>query len=183
MNETMKPDQTAEATALRQRAEEQLQRRTPSDTAPLSAAETRRLLHQLQVHQIELEIQNEELRSSRAQLETAVADYTDLYDFAPAGYFTLDRDGNITQTNLAGASLLGLERGKLSGKRFGVFVAEADLQVFSVFLQHVFTKQHHTHCEVALELHGRPSITAQIEALLSPNERECRAVVLDITEV
>jgi len=114
MNEAMKPDQAAEAAALRQSAEEQLQSCIPSNTAPLSADETRRLLHELQVHQIELEMQNEELRSSRAQLETAVAGYTNLYDFAPAGYFTLDRNGEITQTNLVGARLLGLERAKLS---------------------------------------------------------------------
>ncbi len=68
------------------------------------------------------------------------------------------------------------------GKRFGVFVAGADLQVFSGFLQHVFTEKRQAHCEVVLELHGRPSITVQIEASLSANERECRAVVLDITE-
>ena len=87
-------------------------------------SDTRRLVHELQVHQIELEMQNEELMQTRAELEAALRQYTDLYDFAPVGYFTLARDGTILQVNLAGANLLGVERGTLIKQRFGVFVAD-----------------------------------------------------------
>ena len=81
---------------------------------------TRRLLHELEVHQIELEMQNEELRKSRAQAEAALARYTELYDFSPLAYFTLDRKGAILQTNLAGARLLGVERAPHSGAAGGL---------------------------------------------------------------
>ena len=69
-------------------------------------------------------MQNEELRQARDELETALEKYTDLYDFAPVGYFTLDRDGVIRAVNLTGAGLLGIERSRLLGRRFGLFVAD-----------------------------------------------------------
>ena len=69
-----------------------------------------RLVHELQVHQIELEMQNKELAQSDAALEAALTRYTALYDFAPVGYFTPDKQGNILQVNLAGANLLGTDR-------------------------------------------------------------------------
>ena len=99
----MKPDQPTDAAELRHRADARLQIQKPPAHAPRSAHETQRLLHELQVHQIELEMQNEELRNSRVQVEAAVSRYTDIYDFAPVGYFTLKSDGVITQTNFAGA--------------------------------------------------------------------------------
>ncbi len=92
----------------------------------------------LRVHQIELELQNEQLQAARSEAEATLARYTDIYDFAPVGYFTLQRFGEITQTNLAGARLLGVERALLTGKRFGRFVAEADLPAFNTFLLQVF---------------------------------------------
>ena len=71
-------------------------------------------------------MQNEELRRSRAEVEAGLERYTELYDFAPVGYLTLGRDGTIRQVNLTGAQLLGGERARLPGRRFGVLVAEPD---------------------------------------------------------
>jgi PAS domain-containing protein len=88
-----------------------------------TAEDTQRLVHELRVHQIELELQNEELQEAREELEAGLQRYSDLYDFAPTGYLTLDSQGTIRKANLAGARLLGLERGRLVGVRFGVFVA------------------------------------------------------------
>ena len=85
----MKPGHPTNTAELRHRADARLQSRKPPANAPRSAHETQRLLHELQVHQVELEMQNEELRNSRAQVEAAVSRYTDIYDFAPVGYFTL----------------------------------------------------------------------------------------------
>ena len=82
-----------------------------------------RLHHELLVHQVELEMQNEELRQTMDRLETALEQYTDLYDFAPVGYFTLDRNGTISKVNLTGTSFVGVERSRLIGRRFGVYVA------------------------------------------------------------
>lgn len=95
----------------------------PSEMPPLSSES---LLHELQVHQIELEMQNEALRQTQMELEAARDRYVDLYEFAPMGYLTLTRDGVIEEVNLAGASLLGGERDKLPGRAFLEFVTRED---------------------------------------------------------
>jgi len=178
----VKPDQPTDAAELRRRAHACLQTQKPPANAPQSAHETQRLLHELQVHQIELELQNEELRNSRAQAEAAVSRYTDIYDFAPVGYFTLKNNGVITQTNFAGARLLGLERARLVGKRFEPFVSRVDRAAFNALIQQVFAAQAHQALEAELVRIDQPARTVHIEATLSPNGQECHAVVLDITE-
>jgi PAS domain S-box-containing protein len=138
----------------------------------------------LEVHQIELEIQNEELAQSRAEVEALLRQYADLYDFAPVGYFTLARDGAILQVNLAGARLLGVERGKLIKRRFGVFVSVESRPTFNAFLEKVFTSGSKETCEVALLKDGLAPLWAQIEAIcdVSRGKHEaCQAVVSDIT--
>ncbi|HEX7499328.1 MAG TPA: histidine kinase, partial [Polyangia bacterium] len=94
-----------DAGELRRRAEERFGARRADANAgdPHMAPETHRLLHELQVHQIELEMQNEELERSRSEVEEGLARYTDLYEFAPVGYLTLTREGEIRQVNLTGA--------------------------------------------------------------------------------
>jgi PAS domain S-box-containing protein len=178
----VKPDQPTAAAELRCRADARLQSQKPPAHVPRSAHETQRLLHELQVHQIELELQNEELRNSRVQVEAAVSRYTDIYDFAPVGYFTLKSDGVITQTNFAGARLLGLERSRLVGKRFEAFVSSADRPAFNALIQQVFAAQAHQALEAELVRKDPPARTVHIEATLSPNGQECHAMVLDITE-
>src|SRR5512134_1699704 len=98
--------------ALRQRAEEALQRQ-PANLADLSPADIQALIHNLQVHQIELELQNEELRRTQLELQAARDRYADLYTFAPVGYFTLDANGAIVEANLTGAALLSMPRSSL----------------------------------------------------------------------
>jgi len=139
---------------LRRRAENRLEEKEKTRRADaedrITASETKRLLQELQVHQIELEMQNEELQRSRAKAEALLDQYTDLYDFAPVGYFTLDRDGAIRRVNLTGARLLGLERKRLTGRRFGFFVSEADRPAFKAFLQKTFTGKNWEFCELTL---------------------------------
>src|SRR5262245_9275377 len=91
-----------------------------------SADVQQRMLHDLRVHQIELEMQNRELRAAQQEIEVACHRYTELYDFAPVGYMTLDRLGYIVDINLTGAGLLGLERSRLLGMRFFSFVVKSD---------------------------------------------------------
>jgi PAS domain-containing protein len=109
----------------RRRAEERLRSR-PAASPPAAEADTLRLLYELEVHQIELEMQNEELRDARGQLEASAQHFAELYDFAPVGYFTLDRNGAIRASNLTGARLLNTDRAGLTGQRFGLLVADAD---------------------------------------------------------
>ena len=108
---------------MRKIAEAQLEN-TP-DTKPVSRS-AEELLHELKVHQIELEMQNEELRSAQAALEESRDSYADLYEFAPVGYLTLTHEGQIAKINLAGATLLGEDRAKLLQHRFSHFVTPED---------------------------------------------------------
>jgi PAS domain S-box-containing protein len=114
---------------LRRRAEAQLVDEVipPEKLSPDQAV---RLIHELRVHQIELEMQNDELRRSQALLEESRTKYADLYDFAPVGYLTLDTRGKIVEANLSAATLLGVERSKLLNRFFSHFLVEADRLVF-----------------------------------------------------
>ncbi|HJW27440.1 MAG TPA: ATP-binding protein [Rhodocyclaceae bacterium] len=152
----------------------------------LAIMERQRLVHELQVHQIELEMQNDELQQARAESQAALERYTRLYDFAPVGYFTLGReDGSIRQLNFAGARLLGAERGSLVGKRFGLFVEESDRSAFNLFLAARGRGDcAKSRCEIAL---GSPDHDGQrrlvrIEAVPDEPGEAFNAVVFDITE-
>ncbi len=141
-----------------------------------------RLIHELQVHQIELEIQNEELVESRAEVEALLARSTELYDFAPVGYLTLTRNSAITQANLAAASLLGLERATLMGRRLRPFLAVTDWDAFDAFLERVYTTHVRQTCEFSLVREGQRPLIVQVNASLSADEQDCRAVMQDVTE-
>ncbi len=175
-------DQTAE---LRQRAEARLrahsgkQRSTAVVAKP--GADARRLLHELQVHQIELEMQNAELRQARDELELALENYIDLYDFAPSGYFTLTASGAIRQANLAGATLAGIERSRLVGQSFERLVDTESRPAFKAFLKDVFAGQTKQTGDFELAGQGQPPRFVNIEAQSLANGSECRATVVDIT--
>ena len=115
---------TASSPGLRAEAEARFARTAPPATPGQPASP---LLHELQVHQIELEMQNEELRQALVSLETSRDRYLDLYDFAPVGYLTVSRAGLVEDANLTAASLLGVERVRLCGSRFAGHVAPESL--------------------------------------------------------
>jgi len=203
---------SSDAAGLRRRAEERLKEKQKNQRSAGSggvagkqeaAQEPQRLIQELQIHQIELEMQNEELWESRAEVEAGLELYTDLYDFAPVGYFTFDREGAIRRVNLSGAGLLGTERTHLVNRRFGQFVSEDDRFIFNGFLQKVFTKRDDASgkasCEVALkEQRDRPHLHESpggryddtgatrrqvfIEGTVTAEGQECRAMMTDITE-
>jgi PAS domain S-box-containing protein len=124
---------------LRRQAEVRLE---AEGTLPenLTPAEATRLIHELRVHQIELEMQNDELRRSQAELEESRSKYADLYDSAPVGYLTLDPRGKIVEANLTAATLLGVERGKLLGRFFSYFLVEADRRIFRQLINNVLNQ-------------------------------------------
>lgn len=169
------------AADLRRQAEDRLRAKTGELHPPLTREAMQRLVHELEVHQIELEMQNEELRQARDKVEKALAKYTDLYDFAPVGYATLSRDGVILATNLTGASLLDVERAELIGRRFAQFVTEAYRPVFTDFLGAVFTSRAKEVCEVALRNKEDRPIVVLVEALATTSGQECRLALIDIT--
>jgi len=153
---------------------------TPGPSPP-DTERTRRLLHELEVHQIELEMQNEELRKSRALVEAALARYTELYDFSPLAYFSLDRKGTILQTNLAGARLLGVERARLTRGQLGAFIAPHDLPGLNAFLGQVLDARPAPARELRLAGNHEPPRIVSIEATLAHDGLGCNAVVTDIT--
>ena len=172
------------AAALRSRAVKRLaaRRKGPAAVAPVPPIDSARLVHELQVHQVELDMQNEELKRAHAKAEADLALYEELYDYAPASYLTLDREGRIRQVNLTGTRLLGQARARLSNRRFGLFVADRDRPAFSDFLQRVFTGEAKENCEVVLAKGEAKPIIVQIEGIRSTDGKECRVVLLDITE-
>jgi PAS domain S-box-containing protein len=115
--------------ALRKHAEKRLGER-PRKPEKKSKVDTASLLHELQVHQIELEMQNEELRKAQVIIENSNKRFSDLYDFSPVGYFTVEPEGRIKEANLTGSELLGLERTYLIGKPLPVFVHPEDKDKF-----------------------------------------------------
>ncbi len=179
---TGRPPAGGDAGELRARAEERLRARQESASlASGREADTLRLLHELQVHQVELELQNAELERSRDALEAALERYTDLYDFAPVGYLTLTRDGGIYSANLTAADLLGVPRARLLGRRFGTFLPLSERPAFHSFLERTLTDTQRETCEVSLEPGGSGGRVFRVEATASPSGNECRVALLDVT--
>lgn len=176
-----RPTPAGEAGRLRARAEERLRIRQEG-TPPHTEVDALRLLQELQVHQIELEIQNAELEKTRGELESSLARYTDLYDFAPIGYFTLGLDGSVFSANLTGADLLGVPRARLLGRRFGEFAAPESRPGLASFLARTLESARPETCELTLVTQGGLRRIVRLEATASPAGRECRAAVLDVTE-
>jgi PAS domain S-box-containing protein len=175
-------DQPADAAELRRHAEARLKLQRPEGRGQTTEAQTARLVHELEVHQIELEMQNEELRQTRANMEVLLAQYADLYEFAPTGYFNLAADGTILAVNLTGAHLIGIERGRLLNRRFGFLVAPADRPVFNAFLERAFAGEGREFCEVAMLRGETAPLYVRVEAMMSESRQECRAAVMDVTD-
>ncbi|HXE95030.1 MAG TPA: PAS domain-containing sensor histidine kinase [Dongiaceae bacterium] len=170
---------------LRSRAEELIRKaESPEKRRKRAADDTLKLVHELEVHQIELEIQTAELHrvmDAREKVETALDRYTDLYDFAPVGYFTLDRAGVIIAANLRAATLLHSERARLLGRPFGQFVATEARPAFTALLEKTFTSRDKESCDVSLKVTGNSPLFAQIEAIAFGAGQECRIALIDIT--
>jgi len=179
----MRSDEKAssEPSALRQQAEDVLCRTQPGPDAE-SSADLKRLVHELQVHQIELELQNEELRRSRAEVETGLALYADLYDFAPVGYFTLGPDGAIHKANLAGARLVDVERASLINRRFHVLLPSDSLSAFNGFLGETFQGAGQAIFETPLVTGKGHAIRVRLAGVVPNGRPECRVAMTDITE-
>jgi len=148
----------------------------------MGADDPQRLVHELQVHQLELEMQNEELQKARSAMEASLAKYSELYDFAPVGYFTLNRAGVICECNLAGASLLGLVRSALVKRRFATFIAVDDRATFLALLGRVFDQATMQEGDLRLPRAGAGTLDLRIRCNLSAGSERCQMAVVDITE-
>jgi PAS domain S-box-containing protein len=171
--------------ALRKRSERRLREKTEEKDEVEIGHDTQRLFHELQVHQIELELQNEELNRANSAAEAALEKYTDLYDFAPVGYFSLDESGQMAELNMAGAVLLGVERSRLTGRRFQLFVAPTSRRAFQVFLDAIFSGTGRQYCEAELLKEAGGAFWAELAGTSAPAAegapRLSRIVVSDIS--
>jgi len=172
----------SDAASLRKRAEEQLKNSKDKARIVSSEADLLKLIHELQVHQIELELQNEELLLAKEREKLAKDKYTSLFDFAPSAYFTLSERGNITELNLAGALMLGKERQKLINSRLSLFIGSNSRVVFDDFLTQAFSGKNPASCEVNFVNGGNVPIYALLTGTLSDDGKHCLITATDITE-
>lgn len=168
---------------LRRKAEEKLKKEGKKAKTPEETHDKERLLHELQVHQIELEMQNEELQQAYERAEEALKKYTILYDFAPTGYFTLDANGTICELNFTGAELLGDKRISLIDTNIKLFVHEDSKTEFNEFLSKVFNSNTKESCQVKLGYDDKPLSLVYIEGVVIEEDQKCLLSVIDITNL
>ncbi len=173
------------AAELRRQAEQRLSEKRSKPAEDLTDAEVRALVHELQVRQIELEMQNDAILRAKAAAAEASRKYADLFDFAPIGYFVWDERGTIHDVNLGGATLLGLDRRTAMNKRFGQYIAPEDRPRFAEFCLRVVAADAKQTCEIKL-LKGEQVAEVLIEATAlcgrEEKNRLCCAAVIDVTE-
>jgi PAS domain S-box-containing protein len=182
------PAAPAAGPTLRQQAEAVIDVQaepTPAQLAAMSPEETQRMLHELGVHQIELEMQNEELRRTQAELSAARTRYFDLYDLAPVGYCTLDEQGQIRQANLTAASMLGVAASALRDKPLTAFICKEDQDIYYLHRKQRIEAGRTQACELRLVRQDGTlawvhlATTAGHDADGTP---ELRVVLTDVTE-
>ena len=169
-----------DARILRIKAEEKLKKKKKRGN-PVVEADVKKLIHELQVHQIELEMQNEELQEAYETAETALKKYTMLYDFAPLGYFTLENDGSICELNFTGAEMLGEKRFSLVNSNFKLFISDSSQTLFNKFFRKVFTSNKKESCEVILGYDGKSLCPVYMEGVVIGDDQKCLLSVVDIS--
>src|SRR5262245_29771998 len=179
------PDRSKKGAGLRQQAEELLWT-TNRDVAALPVKDVQQLVHELQVQQIELELQNDELRRTQAKLEAARDRYVNLYDFSPAGHLTLAARGTIVEANLRAGTLLGINRKELIGQSLTGFIARGDEDMFQRHCQEVLKTGTRQTCEVHILTRTNVSRCVYLESHVVHNKpgriTHWRTALLDISD-
>ena len=179
----MKKKSSNDFSIFRQKAEKLLKLSHNKFKPPTSKSELATLIHELEVHQIELEMQNNDLVIAIENAEISEKRYSELYDFAPSGYITLSKANEITNINFAAASILCKERLDSINNNFGFFVSINTRNVFNDFIEKVFTSKTKQTCEVILAIKGNLPVYVAIYGLVSKKSDECFLTIIDITEL
>jgi len=191
-NSAVKPMATRKSTASKTRQMPRLRRRAETLLAksPAAASKTidanpQRLVHELRVHQTELEMQNEELRRLQLDLEASRDRFAHLYDMAPVGYLTLDAEGVVREANLTAAHLLGLDRHALQKKNLSRLVAAESRDGLYLHLQRVFRTGSRETCELEVRRPDGAGFTGRLESIAAPGEpgraAQCLVALSDVT--
>ncbi len=159
---------------------------TPQKPVVENMGDIQRLVHLLQIHQVELEHQNEELRITQEELEVSRNKYVNLFDFSPIPYFTLNELGLIKEVNLSAGVLFGLERRKLIGKGFRTLILQEDKEIFNHFIKTVFEDSTKQICEIKLTNKTNQVFHVLLEGLLLVDllepEKKCQIALIDLTD-
>jgi PAS domain S-box-containing protein len=173
-----------EVSILRRKAEELLKNNQKKPGPGLSEVEILKLIHEIEVHQIELELQNEELKVAKERaIELASEKYAELYDFAPSGYFTLSKEGEIIDLNIAASKMLGKERAGLIKSRLGFFVSDDTKQNFNIFLKNILANNEKETCLVTLLTNSDTPVFAYLTGISTKNNEQCLVNVAIITKL
>ena len=181
MNKHSKP-RFSNSIKLRKKAEALLKTMHHNKKLPASEADILKEMHELQVHQIELQIQNEELMLAIDRAELAEKKYTELYESAPSGYLTLSKEGDILELNNSATRMLHKERSKLINTRFALFISEETQGVFVEFFGRVLKSHQQESCEVVLKTPGNAPVYINIDAVTSKDKQFCLLTIVDITK-
>jgi PAS domain S-box-containing protein len=169
------------AKELRSRAEDAM-RATRRDVAALAKQDVQRLVHELQVHQIELEMQNDTLQHAQTDLEASQAQYRELFDCAPAGYLMLDANGTVARANMAASTLLGVSHAELMGQRLIAFVADQDVPLLRKHLGDALENAKGS-CQVRLRGPADVARHVRMDTTRVPSPAaDCLVVLTDVTE-
>jgi PAS domain S-box-containing protein len=141
-----------------------------------------KLLHELQVHQVELDLQHEQLEQGRNELDHALNRYVERFDFAPLGYFAVDRDGKIIEGNLAGADLFGVEQAALSGRRIDSLVTSQSRLALLAMLKRLRDGGFRETCETQVECGGNVGRLFRVVATVCPGDRSFLMVFVETTD-
>ena len=174
----VKPGQNSE---LRHFAENIPKETGTGRTGNFSQPELLRLIHEVEVHQIELELINEDLIQAQTENIRIADKYTELFDFAPIGYFSLSSEGAILELNLNGAKLLGKVRSQLKGSRLGFFLSDQSKTILTQFLEAIFTKREKAECEVMLATNEKTPVYVLLSGILQENGLQCLVTMIDIS--
>ena len=183
MENKTKSDKSGQAERLRKSAEEHLRKSKAKHLESEVYGDMQKLIHELRVHQIELEMQNEELRKAQHELQASRDNYFDFYNFSPVGYFTFDEEGLMLDLNLTSATFLGGEKQKLISRNFRPWIAPDSRPSFNTFCQRVCETDKKQTCELKLDALAHVVL---MEGISVPDEdghgKSIRAVMIDITE-
>jgi PAS domain-containing protein len=167
---------------LRKKAEEKLIAIEEKERIYREETDLKKILHELQVHQIELEMQNDELRFAYTAAETALKNYTMLFDLSPMGYFTLDPEGRICELNFTGAEMLKERRFSLIKSNFKLYVSEDSKVVFNNFFRRIYAGNAKESCEVTLGYGSKFLCKVYMEGVVTEDDQKCLLSVVDLSK-
>ncbi len=172
-------DDILDSEILRQRAEDLLKNKLKKTVSPLSEADILKLVHELEVHQIELELQNDELLVAKISAQRAAENYIDMFDFAPESYLILSEQGRIRAINLQGAKMLGKERLYLQGASLLSHLETESKLIFNNFLAKTFKSNNKETCEVILLSEGH-KVRVRLSGVVKAHNDQCHLIMMEI---